>query len=112
MVSLTACSGNSSDGYGHSALTGLTKPTMTSELHEIVFAGERLVVMTPPATYLLATKLRAAREQDVPDVLRLMHLSGRTSEREPLDLLEVAYPSARLTPRMHYFAVQVAAVFS
>jgi len=87
-------------------------PTMNSEPHEVVFAGERLVVMTPPATYLLATKLRAAREQDVPDVLRLMRLSGRTSERELLDLLEVAYPSARLTPRMHYFAMHVAATFS
>lgn len=90
---------------------GFAPTLISSEPHHIVFAGTLLQVVTPPATYLLATKLRAAREQDLIDVHKLMRLTRRTSESDLLGLLQLAYPGNQLSVRMQYFAASAAAAY-
>ena len=69
--------------------------------------GLRVDVAEP--RYLLALKLRAAREEDVADVRVLAPLAGVASAEEALDLLEASFPPGLLTARVRFFVEEVLA---
>lgn len=58
----------------------------------LVFAGRNIQVFRPDLSYLLALKLRSAREKDRSDVLWLMHKVGLRSREELLNLIRQAFP--------------------
>lgn len=67
--------------------------------------GIRVDVAEPQ--YLLALKLRAAREEDAADVRLLAPLAGVHDAAAALDLVERSFPVGLLTPRVRFFAEEV-----
>jgi hypothetical protein len=68
-----------------------------------VFEGTNLSVAAASPRYLLAMKLLAARaERDQDDIRILYELCGFTTAAEGLDLVESAYPSHVIAPRVQF----------
>lgn len=85
----------------------VTMPELDPKL-EVVYAGEHLKVFVAGTQYLLATKLFSSRDADFDDTVRLAVEEGVSTVEEMLDLLSAAYPSWLLTPKVEYYARQVA----
>lgn len=75
---------------------------------EVIYSGKRLIVYRADSKYLLATKIRAGRPQDLDDAVPLALAAGITTSDEMLDLVVEAFPAPLLTPRMQY-AIEVIA---
>jgi hypothetical protein len=68
-----------------------------------VFEGTNLSVAAASPRYLLAMKILAARvERDQDDIRILYELCGFTTAEEGLDLVESAYPSHVIAPRVQF----------
>ena len=67
--------------------------------------GLRVDVAEP--RYLLALKLRAAREEDADDVRLLAALAGDLGAPQALELLEQTFPVSLPGPRVRFFVEEV-----
>lgn len=74
-----------------------------------VFESESLLVQVPSASYLLAMKLHASRdERDLEDAVTLFDRLGYTTAQECIELLTATYSDRQLLPRHRYLADEVA----
>jgi len=87
------------------AVKGFLPPGVPASRLLMEVPGLRVEVAEP--RYLLALKLRAARDEDVDDVRLLAGLVGITTAQECLALLEAMFPPSILTARLQFFAEEV-----
>jgi predicted nucleotidyltransferase len=87
------------------AVKGFLPPGVPASRLLMEVPGLRVEVAEP--RYLLALKLRAARDEDVDDVRLLAGLVGITTAQECLALLEAMFPPSMLTARLQFFAEEV-----
>ncbi|MDE0604812.1 MAG: DUF6036 family nucleotidyltransferase [bacterium] len=71
---------------------------------ETVYQGRRLEVLSPGPHFLLAMKLAAGRDRDLPDAAMLMDEIGFANAEEVLDLIEEAWGHTQLSTAVEYFA--------
>ena len=84
-------------------------PQVPDRHSQVVFDHLALQVAVASPAHMLAMKARAARAQDVADVLRLLRRCGLTSADEVDDLVEAVYPGDRLSPRQRRWIEDVIA---
>lgn len=87
------------------AVKGFLPPGSPTGRRVLEVPGLRVDVAEP--RYLLALKLRAAREEDVADVRLLAGLAGVETADDALDLLEASFPPSLLPARVRFFAEEV-----
>lgn len=87
------------------AVKGFLPPGVPASRLLMEVPGLRVEVAEP--RYLLALKLRAARDEDVDDVRLLAGIAGIRTAHECVALLEATFPPAILTPRLQFFAEEV-----
>ena len=93
------------DDWLNDAVKGFLPPGAPGTRPVLEAPGLRVEVAEP--RYLLALKLRAAREEDVDDVRLLAGLAGVATAPEALDLLEATFPPSLLPARVRFFAEEV-----
>lgn len=84
-----------SEGHGLSpgwlnASAAAFAPNMRTDA-TVVYSGEHLVVCVAGAEYLLAMKLRAARDRDLDDAVVLARETGRTTRESLYELIDEGY---------------------
>lgn len=87
------------------AVKGFLPPGVPASRLLMEVPGLRVEVAEP--RYLLALKLRAARDEDVDDVRLLAGIAGIRTAHECVALLEATFPPSILTPRLQFFAEEV-----
>ena len=71
---------------------------------ETIYQGHRLEVLSPGPHFLLAMKLAAGRDRDLPDAAMLIDEIGFDDPEEVLDLMEEAWGHTQLSIAVEYFA--------
>lgn len=71
---------------------------------ETIYQGRRLEVLSPGPHFLLAMKLAAGRDRDLPDAAMLIDEIGFADAEEVLDLIEEAWGHTQLSIAVEYFA--------
>lgn len=89
----------------HDAVKGFLPPGVPASHLLMEVPGLRVEVAEP--RFLLALKLRAARDEDVEDVRLLAKLAGIRTAQQCVELLEATFPPSILTPRLQLFAEEV-----
>ncbi len=74
-------------------------PQITDRHSQVIFDHPALQVAVPSPTHMLAMKARAARAQDVADVVSLLRRCGLATVDEVDDLVQAVFPGERLSPR-------------
>ena len=71
---------------------------------ETIYQGHRLEVLSPGPHFLLAMKLAAGRDRDLPDAAMLIDEIGFADAEEVLDLIEEAWGHLQQSTAVEYFA--------
>lgn len=71
---------------------------------ETIYQGHRLEVLSPGPHFLLAMKLAAGRDRDLPDAAMLIDEIGFSDAEDVLDLIEEAWGHTQLSIAVEYFA--------
>lgn len=71
---------------------------------ETIYQGRRLEVLSPGPHFLLAMKLAAGRDRDLPDAAMLIDEIGFADAEDVLDLIEEAWGHTQLSIAVEYFA--------
>ncbi len=73
---------------------------------ETIYRGRRLEILSPGPHFLLAMKLAAGRDRDLPDAAMLIDEIGFADAEEVLDLIEEAWGHTQLSIAVEYFAIE------
>lgn len=71
---------------------------------ESIYEGRRLEILSPGPHFLLAMKLAAGRDRDLPDAAMLIDEIGFANVEEVLDLIEEAWGHTQMSIAVEYFA--------
>ena len=89
-------------------IAGISFLDLSACERRLVFACRNIQVFRPDLSYLLALKLRSAREKDRSDVLWLMGKAGIRTREELLNLIRRAFPGMPIPEYMEGFVETVA----